>query len=87
VIRKIGTGDSGEPVVLAELNEHERARFTTVIKAARLQMLDRPGVEVTRALLFLGALDDAFGLGVGASLNAEDDDAVLRDAPDAAKEN
>jgi len=34
MIKRIATGDGGEPVVLAELNEHEKEALTRILRLA-----------------------------------------------------
>jgi hypothetical protein len=66
MIRKIGTGDSGEPVVLAELNATEKLALANILTLARVGgeasetfMRSRDGKDADR---MIDVIRDVFGI-------------------------
>jgi hypothetical protein len=61
MIRKIGTGETGEPLVLAELNADEKRALGDILFAADKTFYGKPGrAKIT--VMMIDAMRDMFGI-------------------------
>jgi hypothetical protein len=61
MIRKIATGDSGEPLVMAELNADEKRALEDILFAADRAFYGKPGrAKIT--VMMIDGMRDVFGI-------------------------